>query len=206
MGVTVSLGVACLAADARPARSQTPSLVTKMISVDGRPIRVRTAGLDARNERQAIVIFESGATSPLETWDSILPRVAVFQSIGSTAAARDSFYAIMERSMVNAPAALRSEGAATMAIFKADLAERKLPSAPPVPTTVLVAGKPAALPPTGLPFDSKRFAEAAYSGRLHSLRRWVREPGQFIVAANSGHMIHLTEPELVIEAIRRLVR
>ena len=93
-----------------------------------------------------------------------------------------------------------------MAIFKQDLAERNLPTAPSVATTVLVAGKPAALPPSGLPFDSQRFAAASYAARLRSLRTWVREPGQFIVAANSGHMIHVSEPQLVVEAIRRLVR
>jgi len=265
-----------------------------MVRVDARQIRVRTAGLESRAARQPIVVFESGGSAPLETWDSILPAVAtfaplvaydrtgtgespwdslpptpdrivtrlrrllatlgaappyllvghswggaliryfggtspaeiagmvyidptdltqsradeiaVFESIGSNAAARDTFYTLMERAMTNAPPALRSEGAVTMAIFKQDLAERSLPTAPPVPTTVLVAGKPPVLPASGLPFDSQRFAAASYAARLRSLRTWVREPGQFIVAANSGHMIHVTEPQLVVDAIRRFVR
>jgi pimeloyl-ACP methyl ester carboxylesterase len=265
-----------------------------MVNVDGREIRVSTAGLESRTSRQPIVIFESGGSAPLETWDAILPavatfapviaydrvgtgespwdslpqtperivgrlrrllatlgaappyilvghswggaliryfggtyptecvgmvyidptdltqspadEVALFESIGSNAAARDSFYTIMERALTAAPAALRSEGAVTMAILRQDLERRNLPEAPPVQTTVLVAGKPAALPSSGLPFDSRRFADASYAARLRSLRDWVKEPGQFIVAANSGHMIHVTEPALVIEAIRRLTR
>jgi len=292
--IVASVGLGAVVAAAGPVSGQTSSLTTRMATVDGRQIRVRTAGLESRKERQAVIVFESGATLPLETWDSILPKVAtfapvvaydrvgtgsspwdslpqtperivarlqqllttldvrppymlvghswggaliryfggahpsdvvgmvyidptdltesraeelaVFQSIGSNAAARDSFYNMMERAMLNSPPALRSEGATTMAILKRDVAERNLPSAPPVPTTVIVAGKPSVLPPTGLPFDAKRFAEASYADRLRSLRRWVREPGQFIVATNSGHMIHLSEPGLVIDAIRRLVR
>jgi pimeloyl-ACP methyl ester carboxylesterase len=279
--------------------SQTPdpnqnALSTRMIDVDGRPIRVRTAGLDRRAARQPVVVFESGGSAPLETWDSILPAVAafaplvaydrvgtgqspwdslpqtperivarlkrllatmkvappyllvghswggaliryfggaspadiagmiyldptditqtraqeltVYEAAGANAAARDSFYNIMERAMTNAPPALRSEGAVTMSIFKQDLVERKLPPAPSVPTTVILAGRPASLPQAGLPFDVKRFSDAAYADRVQRLKAWAREPGQFIVAANSGHMVHVTEPQLVIDAVRRHMR
>jgi pimeloyl-ACP methyl ester carboxylesterase len=269
-------------------------LSTRMIDVDGRSIRVRTAGLERRTPRQPVVLFESGGSAPLETWDSILPAVAqfapviaydrvgtgqspwdslpqtperivarlpallaklgasppyvlvghswggaliryfagthpadvagmvyidptdftqsradelaVFESIGSNAAARDSFYSIMERAMTNAPPALRSEGAVTMSIFKQDIAERRLPPVPAVPATILVAGRPVVLPQAGVPFDTKRFADASYQARLRSLRGWGKEPGRFIVATNSGHMIHVTEPQLVIDAIRALTQ
>ena len=80
---------------------------------------------------------------PTDLTQSRADEIAVFESIGLNAAARDTFYTLMERAMTNAPPALRSEGAVT---------------------------------------------------------------GQFIVAANSGHMIHVSEPQLVIDAIRRFVR
>lgn len=287
---------ALVVAAAKPGLSQpsAPTLVTRMVNVAGREVRVRTAGLHSRSNRQPVIIFESGGSLPLETWDSILPRMGafapvvaydrvgtgkspwdslpqtperivarlrqllsvlgaappyilvghswggaliryfggkyptdvagmvyidptdvtqsradelgVFESIGANAAARDSFYALMERAMANAPPALRSEGAVTISLLKDDVVNRQLPIAPAVPTTVLVAGKPAVLPSSGLPFDSQRFADASYAARLRSLRTWVRAPGEFIVAANSGHLIHVTEPALVIEAIRRLAR
>jgi len=290
------VGAVLFLGEARVGLSQpsTSALVTRMVDVDGRQVRVRTSGLESRSGRQPIVVFESGGSAPLETWDSILPAVAtfaplvaydrvgtgespwdslpqtperivarlrqllttlgaappyllvghswggaliryfggtypadvvglvyidptdltqsraeeiaVFESIGSSAATRDSFYTMMERAMSNAPPALRSEGAVTMAIFKQDLAERNLPTVPRVPTTVLVAGKQTVLPQAGLSFDVARFAEASYEARLRSLRTWVRAPGQLIVATHSGHMIHNSEPELVIDAIRRFAR
>jgi pimeloyl-ACP methyl ester carboxylesterase len=292
---TIAAIVGLIASGAtHPAMTQPSSLSTRMVDVDGRSIRVRTAGLDRRAPRQPIVVFESGGSAPLETWDSILPpvaqfapliaydrvgtgqspwdslpqtperivarlrallttlgaappyvlvghswggaliryfagthpadvaamvyidptditqsraaEIAVFESIGSNAAARDSFYTIMERAMTNAPPALKAEGAVTMSIFRQDLAERKLPPVPSVPASVLVAGRPVVLPQPGVPFDTKRFADASYQARLRALRGWAREPGTFIIAAKSGHMIHVTEPQLVIDAIRALTR
>ena len=139
---------------------------------------------------------------PTDLTQSRADELAVFESIGSNAAARDSFYALMERAMSDAPPVLRSEAAVTMAILKQDVADRNFRTVPSVPATVLVAGRPALLPAAGLPFDARRFADASYAARLRSLRNWVREPGQFIVATKSGHLIHVTEPALVIEAIR----
>jgi pimeloyl-ACP methyl ester carboxylesterase len=133
-------------------------------------------------------------------------EVAIFESIGAGAAARDAFYELMERAMANAPAPLRAEGAVTMGIMRSDVAGRKLPTAPDVPTTVILAGRPPVLPPSGLPFDTKRYADATQQARLRRLREWVRREGEFVVATNAGHMVHADEPELVIGAIRRLVQ
>ena len=55
--------------------------VTRMIDVEGYPIRVRTAGLEARKQGQPVIIFESGGATPLETWDRILPVVIRFAPI-----------------------------------------------------------------------------------------------------------------------------
>src|SRR6185436_18751772 len=73
------VGVGLVLATA-PGLSQpsTPTLATRMVRVDARQIRVRTAGLESRAARQPIVVFESGGSAPLETWDSILPAVATF--------------------------------------------------------------------------------------------------------------------------------
>jgi pimeloyl-ACP methyl ester carboxylesterase len=56
-------------------------LMTRLVDVDGTAIRVRTAGLDNRQPRQPAIIFESGASAPLETWDSVLPAVALFAPV-----------------------------------------------------------------------------------------------------------------------------
>ena len=300
VGVLVAGAVVGLSA-ASPQRgsSQEPvanrdSLVTKTVDLDGLAIRVRTAGLRARDTQRPVVIFESGGSAPLETWDAVLPgvaafapvvaydragtgqsgwdslpptpervvarlrrllttldaappyvlvghswggaliryfggtyaaatvgmlyidptdikqtpadEVAIFESIGAGAAARDAFYDLMERAMAGAPAPIRAEGAVTLGMFEQDLAARRLPPAPRVPTTVILAGKAAVLPSRGLAFDTRRYADAVQQSRLRRLRAWVREPGEFLVAENSGHLVHVSEPALVVGAIRRLIQ
>jgi pimeloyl-ACP methyl ester carboxylesterase len=53
----------------------------RSVDVDGVMIRVRTAGFGERGLGQAAVVFESGATAPLETWDPVLPAVAAFAPV-----------------------------------------------------------------------------------------------------------------------------
>ena len=133
-------------------------------------------------------------------------EIAMFESIGAGAAARTAFYDLMERGMANAPDAMRAEGTVTLRIFRSEVAARRIPAAPDVTTTVILAGRPATLPPSGLPFDTKRYAEAVYRDRLDRLRHWVRGGGEFLVATNAGHMVHADDPKLVIGAIARVVQ
>ena len=56
------------AADALPA--------TRTIDVDGLAVRVRTGGPDSRRAGQPAIVFASGATAALETWDAIFAAVA----------------------------------------------------------------------------------------------------------------------------------
>ena len=142
---------------------------------------------------------------PADITQTPTDELAIFESIGADAAARDAFYSLMERGMAGAPAPMRAEGEVTLGLFKADLAGRRLPPAPDVPTTVILAGKPAVLPPGSVPFDTRRYAEAVQQARLRRLREWVRAPGELLIATSSGHLVHVSEPQLVIEAIRRLV-
>jgi pimeloyl-ACP methyl ester carboxylesterase len=51
------------------------------MSVDGLSIRVRTARLGDRRPGQATVVFKSGGSAPLETWDPVLPAVATFAPV-----------------------------------------------------------------------------------------------------------------------------
>jgi len=133
-------------------------------------------------------------------------EVAIFESIGAGAAARDAFYGLMERAMANATAPLRAEGAVVVSILKQDLPARKLPEQPNVSATVMLAGRAPFLPQGALPFDTKKYVAAMQQDRAARLRTWVRGQGEFIVAPNAGHFVHAEAPELVIEAIRRLVR
>jgi pimeloyl-ACP methyl ester carboxylesterase len=62
-------------------QAREASLVTRTVNVDGLSIRVRTAGLGDRRPGQAAVVFESGGSAPLETWDRVLPAVANFAPV-----------------------------------------------------------------------------------------------------------------------------
>ena len=52
--------------------------IEQTVTVDGLGMRVVSAGLATRAPEQPVVIFESGAGSPLETWNPIFPAVAEF--------------------------------------------------------------------------------------------------------------------------------
>lgn len=86
-----------------------------------------------------------------------------------------------------------------------DVADRNLPSVPDVPATVILAGRPPTMPAAGLPFDAGKYTEALYQLRLQRLRGWARAPEEFAVAKQSGHFVHRQEPQVVIDAIRRLL-
>ena len=65
-----------------PSAQATPGplapATTRMVGVDGLVIRVRTMGLGTRKPGQPAVVFEGGASAPLETWDTVLADVARF--------------------------------------------------------------------------------------------------------------------------------
>jgi pimeloyl-ACP methyl ester carboxylesterase len=49
-----------------------------MVEIDGHSMRALTVGLDARQPGHPVVVFESGAGTPLENWASVLPGVTEF--------------------------------------------------------------------------------------------------------------------------------
>jgi pimeloyl-ACP methyl ester carboxylesterase len=274
--------------------AQETSPTTAMLEVDGIGIRVLTTGLDDREPRQAVVVFEGGGSAPLETWNTIVPAVsrlapvvaydragtgesewdglpptpervamrlrkvlaqlrvappyilvghswggalvryfaaanfeevagvlyidptditlspaeeiAIFESIGADRSARDAFYRIQEQAMANASGPLRAETAVILDLMRKDPADRGVLPAPDVPTSIIVAGKAAVFPPNVLPFDTAAYAAAMQENRVQRLRSWVKVPGQYILASNSGHSVHAEDPNLVIEAIQHLIR
>ena len=72
-------GVA-LAASATPAglaTAQRPSgALTRLVTLDGRPVRVQSAGLERRKRGSPVVVFEAGAMNTLDTWQRVLPNVS----------------------------------------------------------------------------------------------------------------------------------
>jgi len=72
---SVLVGSVAWTTPATAQRSTNPA-TTKLVAIDGRPVRVQASGLERRKPGQPVVIFEAGAASTLDSWRSVLPQVA----------------------------------------------------------------------------------------------------------------------------------
>jgi pimeloyl-ACP methyl ester carboxylesterase len=73
----ISLGLVLLFSGATDLGAQTEPLPTQMISVEGRAMRMWTAGIEGRKPGQPVVILESGANGDaLNTWRPLFPEIA----------------------------------------------------------------------------------------------------------------------------------
>lgn len=78
--ILVSLSIITLAAHQTAPASQ-PALVTSSTEIDGVALRVRASLAKRTDAPVPVVVFESGAGMPLETWDPILEKVAAFAPV-----------------------------------------------------------------------------------------------------------------------------
>ena len=69
MASTVALGLSSPSA-------QTELPATRMVSVEGRMMRVRAAGLELRKAGQPVLVTECGAGATLDTWDPVFADLA----------------------------------------------------------------------------------------------------------------------------------
>ena len=76
----IAATIVSLEAQSVPARPG--ALVTSTTEIDGVALRVRSS-LDQRSHepRRPVVVFESGAGIPLDSWDAILEQVAAFATV-----------------------------------------------------------------------------------------------------------------------------
>jgi len=89
-----------------------------------------------------------------------------------------------------------------------EMEERALPTAPTVPTSVIIAARrpaPSAQSlPFTVPFDVEAYWKALRDSRDANLRNWVREGGEFVEASTTHHFVHHDEPQVVVDMIRRI--
>lgn len=64
---------------AAPAAAQAPT--PRMVEVEGRAVRVMTAGFEHLNRGQPVVVFESGAGTTIENWGTVFADVAAFAPV-----------------------------------------------------------------------------------------------------------------------------
>jgi hypothetical protein len=89
-----------------------------------------------------------------------------------------------------------------------EMEERALPTAPIVPTSVIIAARRPApspqAPPYTEPFDVEAYWKALRDSRDANLRSLVTEGGAFVQASITNHFVHHAEPQAVVAMIRRI--
>jgi pimeloyl-ACP methyl ester carboxylesterase len=119
------------------------------------------------------------------------------------------FARLGERMTADAPEAIRARQR-VISDYLEDRSDPNVPDAPSVPVVVLVAGRyDSTEPPEQLrpPFDVQAFFAALQRRKPAAPVEWVNASpsGTLIYAAGSPHCIHCTDPDLVAEAIRRVL-
>lgn len=141
---------------------------------------------------------------PTDVMMSRADLVGLFKAVGGTSADYDAFEKTMD-SFTPPAGPMRAESNAVMALINSDPASRKLPSAPRVPSSVVLASRVGALPPKSVPFDVKAHAQAFQDFRVARLRSWATNGGTFEIATGAGHFVQTDDPARVIAAIRALI-
>ena len=130
----------------------------------------------------------------------------MFASFGATTSDLDAFFLVMDTSTRNLPAATREESMMMMKLLRTNtVEERHLKPAPNVASSVLLAGRIAALPKGMVPFNGEAYAKALQDVRVRGLRSWAHSGGQFAVVDGTGHFVYRDAPDVVIKEIHRLI-
>jgi pimeloyl-ACP methyl ester carboxylesterase len=134
---------------------------------------------------------------------------AIWEKVG-VKNGRDLFRAMMAQMLTGAPPGIAAEWREVDRVERGGFAEfRAAGDSPDVPTVVLLAGKPDAVQPGAPPFPGgyDAYHAATQAQRIEHFSRLTSQKtkGTFIVTSRSGHFIHMSEPELALWAIRRVV-
>lgn len=130
----------------------------------------------------------------------------MFATFGATKTDLDAFFAVMDTSTKDLPAAVRAESLAMMALLRTPTLEaRRLKPAPNIPSSVLLASRIAPLPTGMVPFDGEAYAKALQSARVAGLRAWAQEGGRYLVVDGAGHFVYRDAPDVVIKEIQHLI-
>jgi hypothetical protein len=142
--------------------------------------------------------------------------MTILGEIGADDGAYDAVLELVDRMLrsVPFPPGARAEVEATTGIYRDGL-EPEYGPLPRVPTAVLLAGRldppspqQVALEGGAWPWDREAYDRADLRSRAERLQEWVLSApgGLFAVTMSSGHAIQDEEPDLVVHAIRTVLR
>ena len=82
--------------------------------------------------------------------------------------------------------------------------DRAIPALPRVPTAIVLATR---YQDFGVQFMDPQFQEAMHQQRIDRFLEWTQRlpKATLIIATDAGHFVHRSDPELVAEAVRRVV-
>ncbi len=134
----------------------------------------------------------------------------LLEQVGASPSARAAFDEIMDPDRLEElPTPVRAEGEAIFSLMDQEVARRGIPAPPPVPTAMLLTDATWSKPPPELAqgMDMEAFAQAWQELRIARMRGWLpaAPPGVFLVVEDAGHFVHRDAPDVVIDAIRRVV-
>jgi pimeloyl-ACP methyl ester carboxylesterase len=122
---------------------------------------------------------------------------------------RDGLRKTQEQMMTSAPAGVKAEFRELDRMERGGFAALRAAGDPPdVPVVFLVAGKPQPLPPAAtFPGDYDRLFLANLEQRLDHFSKLAQRAsnGTLVHTSKSGHFMNLTEPDLVVWAIQRVL-
>lgn len=136
----------------------------------------------------------------------------VLRTIGLGEAEYEADVAAMDRGLPSLTTARQADVKPINRMY-AERTEPQYGRVPAVPTAVLLSGtrrppSPEELEVFGrLPYDFRTHFEAKLRDKIRRLSEWAMAApeGWFVVARNSGHAIQLDDPDVVVDAIRRIV-
>lgn len=105
------------------------------------------------------------------------------------------------------PPGREAEMRVTTEFLRAPVADRGLPDDPSVPT-IVVLGTLAPDISAGAPsYVDERWFEALFAGRISRFTEWAQDrPNRtLLVSSDAGHFVHLDDPDMAMEAVRRVV-
>lgn len=132
----------------------------------------------------------------------------ILASIGAPPSALELFESVDEGELDRLSTPRRAEVEALRGLLARDVADRRIPVPPAVPTTVLLAGRfPEPPPRIAAVVDGRALGSALLAMRVQRMRAWLPDTiqGRLLVVESAGHFIHRDEPDVVIDAIRQIV-
>ncbi len=105
------------------------------------------------------------------------------------------------------PPGREAEGRAATEFFRSEVADRGLPDDLDVPTSVVLATLAPSISANAPSYIDERYYETMFARRVRQFGEWalVRPNTTLIVTTDAGHAVIRDDPDLAMEAVRRVV-